>query len=100
MADSRTSWRSVDEKVRRNRGKRRSHLEVQAAILRALAADYMTMNQLAIHVNLNSAFAKRLVKELFDKGQIETRVIRGLASHSATQSGVAWLKHFDALVHD
>ncbi len=99
MTFSYSAWGTADED-RKNRGKRRSHIEVQASILRALASEYLTINQLAIRVNLNRVLAKTYVKELSQKGRIESKKMKGLERYSATQSGVAWLKRFETLVRD
>lgn len=99
MTNSYSPWGSIDE-VRRNREKRRSHIEVHAAVLKELASEYLSINQIAIRVNLNRTLAKSYVNELSQKGQVETRKIKGIACYSATQRGVAWLKRFESLARD
>lgn len=96
MANSYSSGGSFGES-RRNGVKRRSHIEILAAILRALASEYLTTNEVAIRVHLNWALAESYMKELSQKGHIESKKIGELTSYSATEAGVSWLKRFETL---
>jgi len=99
MINSYPAWDPAEQDPE-SKGKRRSHIEVQASILKALASEYLTINQLAIRVNLNRVLAKTYVKELSQKGRIERKKTKRLERYSATQRGVAWLKRFESLVRD
>lgn len=96
MTSAYSGWGAVG-RDQKSGGKRRSHIEVEAAILRALVSEYLTINQLAIRVNLNRVLAKNYVKELSQKGRVESKKTKGLARYSASQNGVAWLKRFETL---
>ena len=99
MTNSYPPWNSTDE-VRPSDKKRRAHIEIKAAVLKASASEYVTINHIANRVHLNNALAGKFVKELSKKGLAESKKAGGLTRYSATAKGLAWLKHFESLVSD
>ena len=79
-----TLWHSTDLRADK-KAKRRSHIEDRAAILRSLASEYLTINQLAICVNLNRVLGKGYVMELLQKGHVEVKKNTQPLKYSATQ---------------
>jgi len=97
LTNSYSQWKDADEGATRK--KRKFHIELQAAALKALATDYHTLNQL-VKDNVNWSLAERLVKELSKKKLIESKTVRGRMVYSATQKGTKWLKYFETLLRD
>jgi len=90
LANSYSQWKEADERPARK--KRKSHIELQAAALKALSTDYLTMNQFVQELKINWHLAEILMKELSKKRLIESKVVRGHTVYSATQKGIKWLK--------
>jgi predicted transcriptional regulator len=88
-------WDSADGKPPDK--KRRSQMQIEAAIIKVVISDYLTTNQIAIRVNVNRVLAKSYMKKLAERGLVETKKIKGLTNYSATPKGIAWLKRFESL---
>lgn len=77
---------------------RRTRLDIYAAILRALASDTLTMNQLVFHLRLNSRIARECVSELTRRGFAEVQRREAITTYSATQEGMNWVRRYMKVV--
>jgi len=85
---------------KRKRPPRRSQLEMEAEILRALAAESLSTYNLIYHVGLNRRTAKRSIGEVLTRGLIEAkRTERGI-QYSITAKGTEWLSLYKNIVRD
>jgi predicted transcriptional regulator len=99
ISSNSTILRRSTEVIKKGK-KRRSHLDTQAEILKILASEYLTMNQIVIRANLNRPLTKIHINQLLQKGHLEVKKTQGFACYSASQKGIAWVKRFEALVQE
>jgi predicted transcriptional regulator len=79
---------------------RRSSLDIQASILRAVSNDELSMNKIVVYVNLNRKLAKKYVRELFGKGFLEVKNDSKFERYSTTEKGMEWLTRYKLVIRD
>jgi len=79
---------------------RRTRLDIEAAILSAVASDNLTMNKIIFHVNLNRKRAKESVQNLFHSGFLQVHNHSRFDTYSITQKGIDWLDRYKLLVRE
>lgn len=79
---------------------RRSSLDIEASILRALSNDDLTLNKIVTYMNLNRKLARRYVRELSGIGFLEVRNNKAFDSYSTTEKGIEWLTRYKSLLRD
>lgn len=79
---------------------RRSSLDIQASILRALSGDELSINKIVAYMNLNRRLAKKYVRELFGKGFLEVRNDSTFERYSTTEKGKEWLTRYKLVIRD
>ncbi len=88
-----TGWRSTKQQ-------RRTGLDIDAAILSALAFDNLSINKIVFHLNLNRKRAKNRVEALFYSGFLQVHNHARFDSYSITQKGIDWLSRYKRLMQE
>jgi predicted transcriptional regulator len=79
-------------------GRRRSHIELLASILRALKSDSLTKYEMIFHLNLNTRSVGQCLDELRQKGLVESRQKGRSTIYSITPKGIEWLGDYKKII--
>jgi predicted transcriptional regulator len=85
---------------RKRTKKRRSHFGLHSAILRVLALESLTLNQVVIRVNLNRRVAQRCLHEMLKENLVETHTNAKFPKFAATEKGIHWLREYSKLTRE